>query len=143
MKLRGINESKVRWLINKTAFPELTGLTVTEGTGGSAIFTTNILGAPGQSLLGYPIIYTDLCPVVGDAKDIVLADFADYVIADDTQGADIAQSIHLKFDYGQNTYRITKFIDGQNIRQKAFTPHKAGATAVTDRSTVVKLAERA
>ncbi len=136
------NPNNVRWFMNRTCFTQLPGLNVTVGTGGSAIFVQDITGAPRQSLYGYPIEWTDFCPVLGDAKDVILADVSDYLIGEDRRGSQVSESTHLKFDYGQTAIRIVTFTDGQNATDTAFTPHKAGSTAVTTRSTVVTLGAR-
>lgn len=130
-----MKESSVVWMMNKTVFPQLPQLNVEVGTGGAAVFMTNIAGKPGQSIWGYPIAYSEKLPVLGDAGSVMLVDISDYIVADDQSGPDVAQSIHLKFDYGQTAFRIVKYIDGQNATAKAFTPAKGDTL-----SPVVKIA---
>jgi len=134
-RLQVSKESSVAWIMNRTIFPQLPQLNVEVGAGGSAVFTTNIAGKPGQMIFGYPIVYTEKIPILGDAGSVMLTDISDYLIADDQTGPAIAQSIHMKFDYGQTAFRITKYIDGQNASAKAFTPYKG-----SDLSPVVKIA---
>lgn len=112
----------VAWVMNQTVFPQLPLFNVTVSAGGSAVFTNSVLGAPGQSLWGFPIVWTEKVPALGTAGCVLLVDFSDYTIADDQSGPEIAQSIHLKFDYGQTAFRITKYIDGQNESVSAMTP---------------------
>lgn len=121
-RLRVRKEGSVAWLMNRTVFPQLPLFNVTAGTGGAPVFTNNVSGKPGQSLWGYPIIWTEKVPALGTAGCVRLVDFSDYTVADDQTGPEIAQSIHLKFDYGQTAFRITKFIDGQNESAAALTP---------------------
>jgi HK97 family phage major capsid protein len=117
-RLRIKNANSVAWVMNPTVFPQLPLFNVAVGTGGAPVFVNAINGGaqqtPGQSLWGYPIIWTEKLPVIGSAGCVLLVDFSDYSIADDQTGPSIAQSIHLKFDLGQTAFRIVKYIDGQN-----------------------------
>jgi HK97 family phage major capsid protein len=121
-RLKVRKESSIAWVMNRTVFPQLPLFNITAGAGGAPVFTNNVGDAPGQKLWGYPIIWTEKVPALGTAGCINLIDFSDYLIADDQAGAEIAQSIHLKFDYGQTAFRITKYIDGQNETVIAQTP---------------------
>ena len=121
-RLKFRNAAKVAWVMNQTVFPQLPLFNVTVSAGGSAVFTNSVLGAPGQSLWGYPIVWTEKVPALGTAGCVLLVDFSDYTIADDQGGPEIAQSIHLKFDLGQTAFRMTKYIDGQNETVSAMTP---------------------
>lgn len=121
-RLRIRKTGSVAWLMNQTMFPQLPLFNVAVGTGGAAVFTNNVGDAPGQKLWGYPILWTEKVPALGTAGMANLIDFSDYLIADDQTGPEIAQSIHLKFDYGQTAFRLTKYIDGQNETDKPFTP---------------------
>ena len=129
--------------MNQTVFPQLPLLNVAVGTGGSAVFINSAQSAAGQSLWGYPIQYSEKVPVLGDAADVSLVDVSDYIVADDQSGPQVAQSIHLKFDYGQTAFRITKYVDGQSMTKDALAPYKAGATTPDTLSPVVTLAARA
>ena len=134
-RLKPMKESSVVWMMNRTVFPQLPKLNVEVGSGGAAVFTTNIGDKPGQRIWGYPIVYTEKLPILGDAGSVILTDISDYLIADDQTGPEIAQSIHMKFEYGQTAFRIHKYIDGQNATAKALTPYKG-----SDLSPVVKIA---
>ncbi len=116
------NDASVVWIMNRTVFPQLPLFNVAVGTGGSAVFVNNAQGKPGQTLWGYPIVYSEKAEALGTTGDVILTDLSDYIVADDQAGPAIARSIHLKFDYGQEAFRIVKWIDGQNYRQTAFTP---------------------
>lgn len=125
-RLRIKNASKVAWVMNQSVFPQLPLFNIAAGTGGAPVFV-NIMNAgaqqaPGQSLWGYPIVWTEKVPALGTAGCVTLVDFSDYSVADDQTGPQIAQSIHLKFDLGQTAFRITKYIDGQNESAAALTP---------------------
>jgi HK97 family phage major capsid protein len=121
-RLKVRKDAKVAWLMNRTVFPQLPLFNITAGAGGAPVFTNNVGDAPGQKLWGYPIVWTEKVPALGTAGAISLIDFSDYDVADDQSGPEIAQSIHLKFDFGQTAFRITKYIDGQNETDAAFQP---------------------
>ncbi|MFA5377934.1 MAG: phage major capsid protein [Dehalococcoidia bacterium] len=121
-RLKFKKAGSVCWVMNQTVFPQLPLFNIQSGTGSSAVFTNSVLGAPGQSLWGYPIVWTEKVPALGTAGCVLLTDFSDYTIADDQSGPEIAQSIHLKFDLGQTAFRMTKYIDGQNESATAMTP---------------------
>lgn len=132
----------VAWVMNRQCFPTLYALNdgnnnrlfTNSGPGGQ----DGIANAPNGSLLGYPVVYNEKRPVIGDAGDIALADFSGYIIADDRQGPEIAQSIHLKFDQGKTAYRVVKFVDGRPAMRTTKTPRKGNAI-----SNALILAERA
>jgi HK97 family phage major capsid protein len=121
-RLKVKKAGSVAWIMNQTVFPQLPLFNVAVSAGGSAVFTNSVIGAPGQALWGYPIVWTEKVPALGTAGCVMLVDFSDYTIADDQGGPEIAQSIHLKFDYGQTAFRLTKYIDGQNESATAITP---------------------
>ena len=125
-RLRIKKLSSVAWVMNQTVFPQLPLFNITAGTGGAPVFVNQMNGgvqnAPGQSLWGFPIIWTEKVPALGTAGCVSLVDFSDYQIADDQSGPEIAQSIHLKFDLGQTAFRMVKYIDGQNESVSALTP---------------------
>lgn len=125
-RLRIKNASKVAWVMNQTVFPQLPLFNIAAGTGGAPVFINQfnggVQGGPGQSLWGYPIVWTEKVPALGTAGCVNLVDFSDYCVADDQSGPMIAQSIHLKFDLGQTAFRMTKYIDGQNESVAPLTP---------------------
>lgn len=121
-RLRELKAGSVVWLMNRSVFPQLPMLNIESGTASAPVFTSSILGAPGMSLWGYPIVYTEKVPALGTSGCVVLTDLSDYCVADDQSGPQVAQSIHLKFDFGQTAFRITKYIDGMNQTTTALTP---------------------
>ncbi|HOF18079.1 MAG TPA: phage major capsid protein [Phycisphaerae bacterium] len=130
-RLKVRQEAKVAWLMNRTVFPQLPLFNIAVGTGGAPVFVQNAGDTPGQRLWGYPIIWTEKVPALGTASAVCLVDFSDYLIADDQSGPEVAQSIHLKFDYGQTAFRLTKYIDGQNETDAAFQPYKGNTLSPT------------
>ncbi len=124
------------WFAHKTAFPQLSTMTV----GDSPVWlpANSATGQPTQSLMGLPLVYTEKAKKLGDEGDIVLADGRQYLIADDQAGPELAQSMHLKFDFDQTAFKVVKFVDGQPARRKTFTDLQgekfACFTAIADRA---------
>jgi len=131
------------WLMNQMLWTQLPLLNLEVGTGGAPVFINSATGNIPQTLWGVPILFTEKVPALGDAKDVVLCDMNDYVVADDQAGPQIATSIHVSFLYDQNCFRLLKWVDGQNLSDTAFTPYIAGSTTPDTISPVVTLGARA
>ena len=90
-------------------------------------------------MLGYPVEFIEQAETLGDAGDIWLCDWSQYVCVD---YGDIneASSIHFKFDYAQTTFRFVYYFDGQPRMVSAITPFKGSSNTV---SPFVRIAARA
>ena len=135
------------WLINQDVIPQLTQMAVkiknvagTENVGGSAAYLPpgGLSGLPYGTLLGRPVVPCEQCATVGDAGDIILADFSQYVLIE-KGGIDVASSIHVQFLYGESVLRFTWRNNGRPLWPTALTPFKGSNT----QSPFVTLAERA
>ena len=111
----------------------------TVGTGGNAVFLPGggASSEPFSTLFGRPVIPVEQCATLGDVGDIVLADFSQYLLAD--KPLETALSMHVRFLYDEQTFRIVYRVDGQPMWSSALTPAKGTATL----SPFVTLAERA
>jgi HK97 family phage major capsid protein len=90
------------------------------------------------TLMGRPVLPVEYCATLGDAGDIILCDPSRYLFI--TKGAIKSDmSMHVRFLYGENTYRLTYRCNGQSELRSAVTPFKGSNTL----STIVTLAERA
>jgi len=63
------------------------------------------------SLLGWPVVLTDLQPQRGYYGDVMLCQWCDYVIGD--RGATIESADHVRFDSDLRDWRIVDRIDGK------------------------------
>jgi HK97 family phage major capsid protein len=125
------------WFINRDCGPQLDQLSIAVGT---AALEPRFVTYDAQGILrikGAPVVEIEQCETVGTVGDIILADWSQYVAAD--QG-DIneAMSIHVNFIYGQNTYRFTYYFDCQPRWSSAIHPFKGSNTV----SPIVALATR-
>jgi HK97 family phage major capsid protein len=126
------------WFINRDCGPELDQLSITAGT---AALEPRFVTYDAQGIMrikGAPVVVIEQCETVGTVGDIILADWGQYVAAD--QGnIEEAMSIHVEFIYDQNTYRFIYYFDGQPRWASAITPFKGSNTV----SPFVVLASRA
>lgn len=112
------------FIANRTCFPSLAVMKIDVGTGGAPLWlpANGISGQPFQTLMGYPLEYSERVPVLGDQGDLGLFDFSRYVVADDRKGPEVAQSIHLDFDTDKTAYRFIKYTGGMPLDKKVVTP---------------------
>lgn len=129
------------FLANRETLPQLATMELAVGTGGSAVFlpANGAAGRPFDTLMGLPLIFTEHCKALGDAGDIILADWSQYLVGQKTNGLNFSSSVHLKFDYDQTAFKFTLRIDGQPWWKQALAP-KNGTNTL---SPFITLAERA
>jgi len=141
-RLKVTRSTSVRWMYNRPElFIYLRQLAREVGTGGelAKLFMFGGFGAESRSNLdGIPILDLEHMPAAGTAGDLSLVDWSRYLIADDRRGPESAQSMHLKFDYGQTAFRIIKYVDAQPMDSSAFTRHKGSNTV----SPILRIATR-
>lgn len=131
---------KAVWYAHPDTFPQLATMSLAVGTGGIPVWMPagGIAGREFETLMGRPIVYTEKMQTLGDAGDIGVADFSQYLIGE-KGGIKTAQSIHLKFDYDETAFRFVLRYDGQPWWMSALTPRNGSTTL----SPFVTLAERA
>ena len=106
--LPSANGNAIAWIANRNTFVQLFTMTYDIGTGGemARLYTPPSMPGGTGSMLGYPVIFVEQAPTLGDTGDISLVDLSQYIAAD-YGTIDEASSIHLKFDYGQTTFRFS------------------------------------
>jgi HK97 family phage major capsid protein len=131
------NPASTVWLINKDCEPYMPSLTL-EGRYGSASTSAEgiplyypaspILNAGAYGLLyNTPVVPVEYCSTVGTVGDIVLCDFSQYILVD-KGGVEVADSMHVRFLYQENTYRVTYRADGAPTWKTALTPANGSNT---------------
>lgn len=120
------------WLINQMLLPQLMTMTLDVGTGGLPVYLPpgGASASPYGMIFGRPVIPVEYCAAAGTAGDIILADFSQYV-AIDKGGLQSAGSMHVRFIYGEMTYRFTFRFDGQPLWNSALTPYKGTAETLS------------
>jgi len=139
-RIAGMKKDLV-WLTNRDCYPQLPLLSVPIGTGGALVPLYdpkwNKGDGGGEAIGGIPMVEIEQCSTLGTKGDIFLVDFSQYICADKGTISS-ANSIHLKFDYNQTTFRFIYQFDGQPRWKSALTPYKGSATT----SPMVTLAAR-
>lgn len=113
------------WLVSPDTFPELATMALAVGTGGSAVWLANGVGAPTMTILGRPVIVTEKAEVLGTAGDISFVDLGMYLIGD-RQVMSATSSPHFKFSSDKTAYRIISRVDGRPWLESAITPKNGG-----------------
>jgi len=128
------------WFINQDVEPQLFQMGIMVGTGGSPVYMPpgGASAAPYGTLFGRPVIPIEQCQTLGDAGDIILGDFSQYILID-KGGIQSASSIHVRFVNDESVFRFVYRVDGQPIWNSALTPFKGSNTL----SPFVRLAARA
>lgn len=136
------DKARMVWLANEEILPELMGMEMAVGTGGTAVWIpqNSAAGAPNDTILGRAIKYIEQAAVLGDAGDLIAADMSQYLFVDkgDIQ---TASSIHVNFTTDETALRFTYRLDGQPIPASAKTAYKG--TSGNTYSPFVAIAARA
>lgn len=128
------------WYINQDVWPALFNLTADVGTGGVPVFLPpgGLSAAPYGMLMGRPIEPIEQAESLGTVGDLILADLSQYVLAT-KGGIEQAESIHVRFLYGERTFRWMTRVNGRPKWKSALTPFKGSNT----QSPFITLATRA
>lgn len=135
-RLRARNRAQSAWFINQELETQLPLMVVkiknvagTENVGGAPIYMPagGLSGTPFDTLFGRPVIPIEQAEALGTKGDIFLLDLGEYLLI--RKGAlETAESIHVRFLYGENTFRFTYRINGAPAWKSALTPYKGSAT---------------
>lgn len=119
--------SSAVWLVPPAAFPQLATMALSVGTGGSAVWLNNGVEGPPATILGRPVIITELANTLGAANDVAFVDFNQYLIGD-RMAMQAESSEHFKFGNDMIAYRFIERVDGRPWMQSAITPANNGPT---------------
>lgn len=113
--------SKLVWIANPDAEAQLAQMS--DASGRNLYFAPGTLNQSTQAkLFGIPVMYSNHCPALGDAGDIILADLDQYGVATKARGEiEQAISMHFYFDAAEVAYRMIYRIDGKVMRQTPLT----------------------
>jgi HK97 family phage major capsid protein len=128
------------WLINQEIEPQLDKLAIPVGTGGMPVYMPpgGLADSPYGRIKGRPVIAIEQAAALGDAGDIILADFSEYMLAD-KGGVQMASSMHVMFTTDEMVFRFIYRVDGQPLWNSPLTPFKGAGTL----SPFITLAARA
>jgi HK97 family phage major capsid protein len=117
------------WLINQDVEPQLYQLNLGVGTGGVALYQPpgGLSATPYATLMGRPILTSELADTVGDVGDIMLLDFSQYQMIE-KGGIQSASSIHVAFTADETVFRFVYRCDGISKWNSALTPFQSAIT---------------
>ena len=122
------------WLAAHDTMPQLAAMN--DGT--NHIYLPSVRDDVPETLLGRPIFYSEFVPKLGTKGDIILGNWSQYLMGM-LQGAQSAESVHVRFDSHERAFKFWMRNDGQPWWRTALTPKNAGPTL----SPFVSLAVRA
>ena len=99
------------WHINRGAMPSIIQLNG-PAANPSYVWIPNAREGIPSTLFGYPVFWTEKCPVLGTAGDVCLANWPHYLIGD-RQATTIDSSIHAEFRTDEIAWRAVHRVDGQ------------------------------
>lgn len=123
------SRSKAAWFYNQDIEPQLPQLNLAAGTAGYPVYLppNGLAGAPLATLYGHPLIPIEHAATLGTVGDLMLLDLSQYVLID-KGGIEQAESIHVRFLYGEKTFRWMYRINGRPKWKSALTPFKGTNT---------------
>jgi HK97 family phage major capsid protein len=118
------------WFYNQNIEPQLFTMSLSVGTGGGPVYMPpgGLSDAPYGRLMGLPAIAIEQAATLGDAGDIILANFKDGYILAEKGGIKADMSIHVQFLYDESVFRFVLRLDGQPVRASELTPYKGTPT---------------
>ncbi len=138
LKMRSRMPARLRadsaWFINQELEPQLPAMNIrvlnaagNDFVGGSFqqvfIPAGGLSGAQFDTLFGRPIIPIEQCSAIGDLGDVFYLALREYMLI--RKGAlETAESIHVRFLYGENTFRFTYRINGAPTWRTSIAPYK-------------------
>jgi HK97 family phage major capsid protein len=138
-RMRPPSRGNYVWLYNQDIEPQLHSMSVPVGVAGVPVYSpANGLAGPYDTLYGRPLVPIEQADTLGQEGDIIAADMAEYMIID-KGGIETAESMHVRFLYGENVFRFLWRVNGAPTWKLALTPYKGSATV----SPFVTLAVRA
>lgn len=132
------SKSRGIWIGNGDIEPQLDILSIPAGTGAlePRFVTYDAQGT--LRIKGRPFVPVEQCPTLGTVGDIIFFDPAEYILA--TKGdIDGQESMHVRFIYGEMTFRWTYYANGRPAWLSSVSAFK-GSTSL---SPYVTLATRA
>lgn len=126
------------WLANPDTFEQLAAVRILTGEGPISLYQPSHEEGKPDMLAGGPIFYTEHCPTLGDAGDLLLCRWSEYL-----EGMYVPfkseESVHVRFLNHERTFRFSIRNAGAPWWRSALTP-EVGADTL---SPIVTLAARA
>lgn len=114
------------WLANHDTFPSMQGLTRSVGVGGSLVNYLTYDPNGQAMLLGRPIFFSEYPATLGTVGDLILGVWSEYLHGT-YQPLESAESIHVRFETHERTFKFWLRDDGQPWWKASLKP-KRGAS---------------
>lgn len=115
------------WFITQSAMADL--IQMAGPTGNPSYIWGNAVSGVPNTLLGYPVVWTEKVPRVGNNGDVVLADWRYYLIGD-RQATTVESTQYDRWQYDQTSWRAVHRVDGQPWLSAPLT-YQDGVTQVS------------
>jgi HK97 family phage major capsid protein len=115
------------WMANDDCYPALHAMTLDVGTGGQGVYQPSVVEDRPDMLLGRPIFYTEYAETLGDAGDIVLANWGEY-LEGTYETEQSAESVHVRFISHERTFKFWVRNAGMPWWSSALTPKNSAIT---------------
>src|SRR5690606_34274109 len=115
------------WLANHDTLPQLMLMNQAIGTGGAVVWQPSAREGEPELLLGRPIVFTEFTKTIGDAGDIVLGNWSQYLEGTLTPMQQ-AESMHVRFENHERTFKFWVENDGRCWWRSPLTPKNSAAT---------------
>lgn len=122
---RMINPMQAVWIANADTLPQIMEL---QSEAGNPLWYPNYQDAPGGTLLGRPIYFSEHAKTIGDKGDLQFVNPMGYEAFRKQSGVSFAESIHLYFDYNIRAFRWTFRVGGQPVLSAPVSPNNGSAT---------------
>jgi len=108
------------WVVAPSCIPELLGMSIAVGTGGSHLRLMNETNGS-FNIFGRPVIISEKCQQLGTTGDVILADWSQYAIGMRRE-ISLDSSIHRYWSTDAVALRCIMRVDGQGTWGSAVTP---------------------
>ena len=97
------------WFVTQSA---LSNLMTIQDPNGSYVWQPNAREGVPQTVFGFPVFFTEKLPSIGNAGDVLLADWSYYLIGD-RQATTIESTQYDQWRYDKTSWRVVHRVDGQ------------------------------
>ena len=115
------------WLYNHDCLPTLSTMYIPIGTAGVPAWVSSAREGEPDMLWGRPAFASEYCSAIGDVGDLILGNWSQY-LEGTYQPLESAESMHVRFETNERTFRFMMRNDGRCWWRVALTPKKSTVT---------------
>jgi HK97 family phage major capsid protein len=110
------------WFANADTYAQILSMSQQMGTAGQSMFWAGGgVNAPGATLAGIPLVFTEQSSTLGSVGDFVLCNMKEFMVVDKSSPQMMA-SPHVYFQQDKMAYRLVGRFDGQPMWEQPLTP---------------------